>query len=156
MLLYRICRPKYANDLSGTGAKLYGGRWNPKGVPLLYCSENSSLAMLEILVNAQPVYLKQKFSLVIILVPDKYEANALNLNLLNEDWAHPTKVEYTKQLGQEWAIKNQLLLKVPSAVNPFNFNYLLNPLCAKFKDVEILGTQEIYFDWRLTQGVTVL
>ena len=77
----------------------------------------------------------------------------LNKNLLAEDWAHPTKVEYTKKLGRDWLNKNELILKVPSAVNPYNFNYLLNPLHAKFTNVEILDQQEIYFDWRLTQKV---
>lgn len=152
MLLYRICRRQYAKDLSGEGAKMYGGRWNPQGTPLLYFSENSSLAMLEVLANAQPHYLKQAFCLVTLMLNGKNEVSTLNRNLLKEDWAHPTKVEKTRQLGVNWLQKNELLLKVPSAVNPYNINYLVNPLSAKFKNLELLETEEIYFDWRLTQG----
>ena len=37
--------------LSGEGAARYGGRWSPKGMRAVYCSENSSLAALEVLVN---------------------------------------------------------------------------------------------------------
>src|SRR3990170_569190 len=37
--LYRALNPVYAREpLSGRGAELYGGRFNPKGVPALYAS----------------------------------------------------------------------------------------------------------------------
>ena len=47
MLLYRLTHAKFAGDLSGLGAKKYGGRWNPKGIPIVYCCENISLCALE-------------------------------------------------------------------------------------------------------------
>ena len=50
-MAYRIVDEKFKDDLSGDGAKLYGGRWNPKGSPLLYCSEHISLCMLENMVR---------------------------------------------------------------------------------------------------------
>ena len=51
MIVYRISNAAYNNDISGTGAKLMGSRWNSKGVPALYTSEFISLAVLEMLVN---------------------------------------------------------------------------------------------------------
>jgi RES domain-containing protein len=37
--LYRALNPIYAREpLSGRGAELHGGRFNPKGTPALYCS----------------------------------------------------------------------------------------------------------------------
>lgn len=37
--LYRAINPLYAREpLSGRGAALYGGRFNPRGVPALYCA----------------------------------------------------------------------------------------------------------------------
>jgi RES domain-containing protein len=61
MKFYRITTCEYANDLSGEGAFLYGGRWNSKGVRLLYTAEHGALAMLEALAhitmsNAQRAY----------------------------------------------------------------------------------------------------
>ena len=32
MLLYRIAKKAYIEDLSGLGSRLYGGRWNEKGL----------------------------------------------------------------------------------------------------------------------------
>lgn len=49
MKLYRITSCAFINDLSGLGAALNGGRWNSKGVFLLYTSQNISLAQLETL-----------------------------------------------------------------------------------------------------------
>ena len=51
MTVFRICNPQFSEDISGTGAKLYGGRWNSKGVAALYASEHISLSVLEMLVH---------------------------------------------------------------------------------------------------------
>ncbi|HLR38131.1 MAG TPA: RES family NAD+ phosphorylase, partial [Chitinophagaceae bacterium] len=49
--LYRIAKCHYIDDLSGTGAKTYGGRWNSKGHPVIYTAGSRSLAALETLVH---------------------------------------------------------------------------------------------------------
>ncbi|WP_206436063.1 RES family NAD+ phosphorylase [Altericroceibacterium xinjiangense] len=46
--LYRALNPVYAREpLSGRGAKLYGGRFNPKGAPALYLSLSLDTAIRE-------------------------------------------------------------------------------------------------------------
>jgi RES domain-containing protein len=46
--LYRALNPIYAREpLSGRGAELYGGRFNPKGVPALYSSLSVVTALRE-------------------------------------------------------------------------------------------------------------
>jgi RES domain-containing protein len=46
--LYRALNPVYARDpLSGRGAQLYGGRFNPKGTPALYASLSPMTALRE-------------------------------------------------------------------------------------------------------------
>jgi RES domain-containing protein len=45
--VWRICRRPFA-DLSGEGARLYGGRWNAPGRPLIYAAESAALAVLEV------------------------------------------------------------------------------------------------------------
>ena len=48
--VWRICRRPFA-DLSGDGARLYGGRWNTPGRPLIYAAETAALAVLEVRVH---------------------------------------------------------------------------------------------------------
>ncbi|MCB5203977.1 RES family NAD+ phosphorylase [Neorhizobium sp. T786] len=46
--LYRALNPIYAREpMSGRGAELYGGRFNPKGVPALYASLSVLTALRE-------------------------------------------------------------------------------------------------------------
>ena len=48
MKVWRIAKSEHADSikdmLSGEGAAKYGGRWNPKGMPAVYCSENPIVA----------------------------------------------------------------------------------------------------------------
>lgn len=50
MLASRLCRAPFA-DLSGGGARLYGGRWNRPGLPMIYAAFNAALAVLEVRVH---------------------------------------------------------------------------------------------------------
>jgi RES domain-containing protein len=50
MRAFRLCRSSYP-AYDGEGACRVGGRWNSKGVRVLYMSENRSLAVLEVLVH---------------------------------------------------------------------------------------------------------
>ncbi len=61
MILHRITTKPYINDLSGTGAMLYGGRWNKKGIRMLYTSKNLSLAVLEVIANLSSSKLKNLY-----------------------------------------------------------------------------------------------
>jgi RES domain-containing protein len=55
MQFWRICRLRYAAEAaSGEGARLYGGRWNSRGVRVVYASTSLSLAAVETFVNLEP------------------------------------------------------------------------------------------------------
>ena len=52
MRAYRLAKARYADTaLDGSGAKAHGGRWNSKGVPMVYASDSIALAALELLVH---------------------------------------------------------------------------------------------------------
>src|SRR4051812_46061807 len=71
MFVYRIVKSKArTNDLSGTGAFRAGGRWNSKGIYMLYTSENSSLAYLESLVHFEEPNIPPNLYIVKIEVVD--------------------------------------------------------------------------------------
>ncbi len=148
MIVYRITNSRYSNDITGTGAKLMGGRWNSKGVPLLYVSEHISLAVLEMLVNTKFKDFIIPLDLISIQIPEKVTQGEISLKKMKKDWK--TDYGYTRFMGDEF-IKNKqsLLLKIPSVVITEEFNYLVNPLHPDFKKIKIIETRSFKTDERL-------
>jgi RES domain-containing protein len=149
MILYRIAKCVYADDLSGTGARLYGGRWNSVGKPMVYLASTRALAMLEVLVHLSPTLLPADFCFAEIEVPDNNIAVA-DSETLPADWKNPLGPIALQRLGDAF-LKNQeyLLMKVPSAIVDEEYNYLLNPLHPQASAVKILRKQAFNFDERL-------
>lgn len=148
MIIYRICNKAYSEDLSGTGAKLFGGRWNSKGIPMLYTAEHISLGVLEMLVHTNFQDFKLELCLLRIYIPDNIALKEIKINKLKKEWIDD--FSYTKFMGNEF-IKStsNLLLRVPSAVVNAEHNLLLNPVHPDFKKVKIVETTNFRTDKRL-------
>ncbi|MGE5314348.1 MAG: RES family NAD+ phosphorylase [Acidobacteriota bacterium] len=149
-VLYRIARATYAEDLSGQGAMLAGGRWNQKGTPLLYTATSRSLACLEALVHlSQPEFLLPR-RLVSIGVPAKIVPHIVNESDLPVEWRRNPPPFALAEIGTRWARKMEsLLLQVPSAVVPEEFNMLINPAHPDMKAVRVTRIDRFSFDERL-------
>jgi RES domain-containing protein len=147
MILYRFVRSQYSNDLSGEGARRFGGRWNSAGNPVLYTSFSISLALLELLIHNASHDEIISNQLITIEIPDvEYkELSALRLkNLWYED------ENYTKNIGDDFlASQSSLLLKVPSSIIPEEYNMLINPRHVHFKKVKIKQIRTFRFNVRL-------
>ncbi len=147
MIIYRITTTEFANDLSGEGSKLYGGRWNLAGTSALYTSEYISLSILEILVNINKNRAPIKYNLISLELPDLHISKIQYKNL-KDNWHH--YFEYTQWIGNEFLKNNSFLaLKVPSAIVPQEHNYLVNPLHKDFKKVKIVDSELLELDKRL-------
>lgn len=148
MLLYRITRCIYANDLSGTGARLYGGRWNNIGRAMVYLASSRSLATLEALVHLPTAIIPDDFCMVAIDAPeDIFEADT---RMFPPNWNDYPEPEILKRTGDYFLKQNEhLLMKVPSAIVQEEFNYLLNPLHPKANGVKIIHSEPFTFDKRL-------
>lgn len=148
MLLYRITRKDFA-DLSGTGSRLYGGRWNSEGRAAVYLASSRSLAMLEALVHLDPTNIPDYLCLMQVEAPD--DIAELDVNLLPENWERYDDQYLLKQIGNNFLLrKEKLLLKVPSAIVKQEFNFLFNPLHPKAAEARILAIEPFAFDVRLT------
>lgn len=148
MTVFRICNTTYADDISGRGAKLYGGRWNSAGFPMLYLGEHISLCTVELLVHLQPKDKSSAFALLNIELPETAKPAAVAAAKLKKNWQND--IAYTRFMGDEFIKHNgALMMKVPSAIIPDEFNFLVNPLHADFKKVKISKTREFVFDDRL-------
>ena len=148
MIVYRISNAVYQNDLSGTGAKINGARWNSKGISMLYTSGHISLTVLEMLVNTNFKDYSIALDLLFIKLPDNETTSEITLSKIKENWKDD--ISYTKFIGDEFIKQNHaLLLKVPSAVINEEYNFLINPLHTDFKKVKIQKTKSFWPDKRL-------
>ncbi len=148
MLLYRITRCIYANDINGTGARLYGGRWNNIGRAMIYTASSRSLATLEALVHLPAANLPEDFCLVTFDAPE--DVFVADTALFPSNWRGFPEPEILKRTGDFFLKQNEhLLMKVPSAIVKEEFNYLINPLHYKAAAIKILGNEPFTFDERL-------
>ena len=148
MILYRFAHKKYVDDLSGLGAKLHGGRWNPPGTAVTYTSSHISLAILEMLANAGTIEQLQQLRLVQIELPDTVSTYEIKLSGLKKHWQQD--FDYTQWMGQEMLRAGKsLLIKCPSAIVPQEANYLINPDHPEFKKIRLADVADFYFDRRL-------
>lgn len=148
MIVYRVSKKIYANDISGIGAKLYGGRWNPAGMPVVYTSEHIALGLLEILANANTLEDLQTLQLSEIEFPANALIEEIKNGQLKKDWWRD--FDYTQWLGSQ-IIKNSgcLAVKCPSAIIEKESNYILNPGHVDFKKVKLKTVTDFRFDERL-------
>jgi RES domain-containing protein len=149
MIVYRISRSKYSQDLSGKGAELVGGRWNSKGRAMIYTGENIALCLAEVAVHMPLGIVPKDYELIHIEIPDD-NVKELSKKEIPEDWRKFFTNQDTQRIGNQFLDEqNYLVLKVPSMVVQGQFNYLINPLHSKIKKVKIKKVEPFVFDARL-------
>lgn len=149
MLLWRLTAARHAaTAFSGEGAKRYGGRWSPPGLPVVYAAESRSLALVEVLTGTDdPARLfEQAWVLIPIEVPDDFVERPLRVP---ETWRSFPYTTATQAFGAEWVQAcRSAALRVPSAVVPGEFNFLLNPAHPDFARVKFGKPEPFDFDPR--------
>lgn len=149
MILYRITREKYANDLSGRGGLLSSARWHDH-IPVIYSSVNSSTAILEVLVHLQPEEIHNDLVIMSIIVPDTTASEELDITQLPADWNSYPAPAILKRIGNAWLTsKSALLLYIPSVIDPLAKNVLINPMHPDALLLKIDNVQPFTFDKRL-------
>ncbi|RVU02054.1 RES domain-containing protein [Mucilaginibacter limnophilus] len=152
--VYRIAKAEArANDLSGFGAFSFGGRWNNPGTYMLYTSENSSLAYLENLVHFDELLMPPRLFISTIEVDIKSkQLYVLPDEDYPEKWLQLDNLA-NKFMGDQWMHeKKHLAVKVRSAVNTAEYNYLLNPLFPKYTElVKVKHIAPLNIDARLVK-----
>jgi len=149
MIVFRLCKYNVADDLKGSGARTIGGRWNSKGVPMIYTSASRALCTAEIAVHTPLGILPDDYYMITIQVPDKFVSTFPEQNLPS-DWKSFPHSNSTRKIGDLFIKENKhLVLRVPSAVVQGDYNYLLNPGHRLFPGVRILSIEPYVFDHRL-------
>lgn len=150
MRLFRIAKKNYIEDLSGEGARLFGGRWNKRGTNMLYFSTSLSLCVLEVLVHFNQDLAPSDLYFIEIDVPDKLINDEENFIEISEYLRVNPPHHSTQNYGTNWADEGASLgLKVPSAILPLENNVIINPKHSEFKKIKIIRSELLNLDARV-------
>lgn len=148
--LFRISTSEHINDITGMGARIYGGRWNHTGYPVVYTSGSRSLAALEFLVHVPMALAPENLSIIEINIQENIERESINESQLPSNWRDYPAPEQLANIGTNWIkSKSSLLLDIPSAVVEKEVNTLINPLHPDIKFVDLINIEKFSFDSRL-------
>ncbi|MEX6666915.1 RES family NAD+ phosphorylase [Pseudomonas sp. W2-17] len=142
MQAWRISKANAANDLSGTGAAQFGGRWNHADQPAVYLALSASGCALDTLVQCASLP-QPGFQLVHLQLPDDpalYWQPALAQ--LPPGWEVTPADRPSMDFGSAWLERReQLGLIVPSAIITHTRNLLLNPRHPAMAQVRVLDVR---------------
>lgn len=150
MRFWRICRRRYTADAAtGEGARLYGGRWNSRGVRVVYASTSLALAAVETFVNLEPNLRPADLVSIEGEIPESIEIGRLDTKILPAGW-HETRDESLRRFGDDWIRGGRrAALLVPSAAIRGESNILLNPAHPDFLGIEFRNPYPFEFDLRM-------
>ena len=147
MRLYRISLARWADRLSASGQ---AARWNSKGRFVIYTAASRALACLENVVHRSGEGLHEAFRVMTIKLPDTLPMTPIDDAQLLPDWSDFRHYPDCQLLGDAWLNAGQTaVLRVPSAIIPHEFNYLLNPNHPDFAGIRLVATEPFVFDSRL-------
>lgn len=150
MRFWRICSRRYsAKAGTGEGAALYPGRWNSRGVRVVYASTSLALAATETFVHLHPKTQPDDLVSIEGEIPDGLKVERIDLKSLPPDWHDPREASL-RRFGDHWvrAAKSVALL-VPSAAIQGEWNLLLNPAHKDFRQVKFGKPVPFKFDVRM-------
>lgn len=148
MIVYRITGKNHADDLSGTGGAIYGGRWNKKGTPVLYSGENWEIALLEALVHI-PAMLVSDLAILTLEIPDQ-SISEIKLMDLPKNWTSYPAPTILSEIAEDWVKAGKTIaLKVPSCIIFSSHSIILNCGHCDYNMVKLLDSRDFHFDTRL-------
>ena len=127
---WRLDLPQHSSAWdSGVASAKVGGRWNPVGYPVVYCSADPATAILEVAVH--------KGFAVLDTVPHVLtRARILDVNEVhvvmpeevpNAGWLRPGSPSKGQQAFGRALLEQHLFVVIPSAVSDESWNLLFNP-----------------------------
>jgi RES domain-containing protein len=131
----------------GTGAMLYGARWNSSGRRVIYAAETYAGALLEILVHASGAVPKTQ-SYIEIDIPAGLYAEVVTQNDVPRSDALSS--ETARNYGDRWYDERRTpVLIVPSVVTYVEGNILINQEHPEFTKILASNPAPVRWDARL-------
>jgi RES domain-containing protein len=115
---------------------------------MVYTSEHVSLALLEMIVHADSSLMANY-----VVIPVSFEESlvtSIDPSTLPNDWRQYPSPFALKKIGDDWLeARSSPVLRVPSAIVPGEWNYLINPEHEKFKIIVVGKDVDLEVDVRL-------
>lgn len=149
MELYRITAEKYAKKLTASGSS---NKWNKKGALVLYAGSSRSLSTLELVVHRNAIAPEKKLNMIIISIPDSdIFIKTITPKDLPKNWRKFQEYPVLQNIGSQWYNnKESLILKVPSAIIPYEYNFIINTKHESFdENIKLIRTENYFWDDRL-------
>jgi RES domain-containing protein len=129
IVAWRLVKARYAQSaFDGEGARLEGGRWNPKGTPAVYLADHPALAALETFIHLGRKAAKISYVLFRVEIPEEVRILELTVAKLPAGWRMEPPIPETMRVGEKWIRDGETaILKVPSVLVPAAANLVLNP-----------------------------
>lgn len=146
--------PNYAaDDLSGIGAKISGGRWNRPGVPVLYCASSPALACLETVVHLSSGLPFNRYLIEIRIPQDVWDARMGSRSTdLPVGWDALPAGRVSLDFGDAWLRSGaSAIIQLPSVVSPEDPVILINPAHPDAKRVTASRIRKWIYDPRLSR-----
>jgi len=150
---YRIAAPEFSNSvaemISGEGAFLYGGRWNSKGIRVVYLGSSLAQSAMELLVHLGRADILNVYRQVSVSF-DESLVEHIDIGDLPKDWAEPAMAPSVQATGDAWVdAQSSVVLQVPSVAVMGEYNYLLNPAHPDFTKLKYGEVLPFRYDSRL-------
>lgn len=149
MEVFRISREIHARTLSSSGS---ANRWNTKGQQVIYTGSSRSLSSLELVVNRGSVQPASTYKVMVIsIADDDYLIKQMQSKDLPLNWRTLAGYSALQKIGSSWYKSQEtLVLKVPSAIIIYEYNYIINTEHPDFgSNVQLVRTEDYFWDSRL-------
>lgn len=147
MIVYRVMHKSVKELLRGSGNE---GRWCGNGRKVIYTSSSVALACLENILRRGGSGFSLNFRTILYEIPENIFIEEVHIEDFNADWRlHSNYIDCQKTGNRWYDKKDSLLLKVPSAIIPDEFNYVIKTLSADIHCIIIKNDKPFIPDERL-------
>lgn len=146
---WRLVKGAFAKEaFTGTGSRLHGTRWTPRGIPVVYTAESAALAAWEVVVHLHRRAFPSDYVIYRVELPED-TITRLEPRQLPSDWDADPPSPATQAMGLRWVTsRSSLVLQVPSVVIRPESNFLINPEHPDFRRLTISPPEPFLFDPR--------
>ena len=150
MEVFRICKEKYSSSLQASGT---ANRWNKSNEYVIYTGGSRSLSTLELVVHTKEFAPLENYKVMIIWINDSSDLiQTVKESELPSNWRSELMYPQLQSRGSEWYWNEKsLVLKVPSAIIPKEYNFLINTKHSDYipSNIKLISTEDYYWDSRL-------